>query len=279
MKTRIISGAVGIVFLILMLAVRYSVFFTVVIGLLSLIAVNEVLHAIKLKSRFVLSASLLYSAVIPYISTYAAGGLFKVITIIYICSILISLVMESQKITFSDIASSFTATLFISFAFSTLIYIRDIYKELPSVFNQNEGFFFLILVLIAAWGSDSGAYFAGRLFGKHKLAPNVSPHKTVEGLVGGVITCVVLTAIEIAIFNKVFEDVSIPYLGIITISIVLSLIGVFGDLTASVIKRNNKIKDFGKIIPGHGGIMDRFDSVIFIAPILYAILPIFQYIK
>ena len=141
MKTRIISGAVGIVLLSVILIFRDSIFFTVAIGILSLIGVNEVLHAIRMKSMVVLCSSLLYAAVIPYVGALGTGMYFKIVTII-------TLVIESGNLVFSDVASSFVATLFVSYAFSTLVYLRDIYLEVPEAYNKNSGFFLILLVLV-----------------------------------------------------------------------------------------------------------------------------------
>jgi phosphatidate cytidylyltransferase len=119
------------------------------------------------------------------------------------------------------------------------------------------------LVYIIAFGSDTFAYFSGKLFGKHKLYPEVSPNKTIEGAIGGIIGCTILSLIffDYLRINK--------YIYIIIFSVSASVFSMAGDLTASKIKRENGIKDFGNMLPGHGGILDRFDSVLFVAPTVY----------
>jgi phosphatidate cytidylyltransferase len=119
------------------------------------------------------------------------------------------------------------------------------------------------LVYIIAFGSDTCAYFTGKMVGKHKLYPEVSPNKTVEGALGGIIGCVILSLIY---FNYLRIN---KYIYIIIFSVSASVFSMVGDLAASKIKRENGIKDFGKILPGHGGILDRFDSVLFVAPTVY----------
>jgi phosphatidate cytidylyltransferase len=119
------------------------------------------------------------------------------------------------------------------------------------------------LVLITAFGSDVFAYFTGMLFGKHKLAPDLSPKKTVEGAIGGVIGSVALSALFGALFAKEL------LIHCIVIGMLASPVSMAGDLTASAYKRDMGIKDYGKLIPGHGGIMDRFDSVLFTAPFVF----------
>lgn len=124
------------------------------------------------------------------------------------------------------------------------------------------------------------AYFTGVFFGKHKMTPVVSPKKTWEGAIGGVVLTAALNVGLYFVFaKKFFPDGSFflwDWWAVIPISLVLSVISIFGDLSASVIKRNYGVKDYGKLIPGHGGIMDRFDSTLFVFPIMYGILSIIE---
>ena len=132
------------------------------------------------------------------------------------------------------------------------------------------GIFMVLFILFCAWFGDSGAYFVGTFFGKHKLCPLISPKKTVEGLIGGVVTVGVVTAITVLIYNSfILTEHQLSYAVLIPLSMVASLAGVVGDLSASVIKREYNVKDFGNIMPGHGGVLDRFDSVTLVAPFLY----------
>ena len=131
----------------------------------------------------------------------------------------------------------------------------------------------LLYLLFCAWFGDSGAYFAGTFFGKHKLCPNISPKKTFEGLVGGVVTVGIVTTILLVVYNNfILGEQQLSYPVLIPLSMVASLVGVVGDLSASVIKREYSVKDFGNIMPGHGGVLDRFDSVILVAPFLYVVM-------
>lgn len=131
-----------------------------------------------------------------------------------------------------------------------------------------DGFFLVWLIFLSAWGCDTLAYCAGRLFGRHKMTPVLSPHKTVEGAVGGTVGAALLGFL----FSMVFADelaLKNPVLACTLACGIGAVISQIGDLTASGIKRNHGIKDYGHLIPGHGGIMDRFDSVIFTAPAIY----------
>lgn len=134
--------------------------------------------------------------------------------------------------------------------------------------NLSMGFYIVWLILLCSWGCDTCAYCVGMLFGKHKMSPVLSPKKSVEGAVGGVVGAALLGALYGMFVNTQMEDVNAIVIFAI-ICIVGALISMVGDLAASAIKRNHDIKDYGKLIPGHGGVMDRFDSVIFTAPMIY----------
>ena len=147
--------------------------------------------------------------------------------------------------------------------------------------NQFESIYLIMMILCFAWGGDSAAYFAGRYFGKHKLAPVVSPHKTIEGAIGGVLGSGVLGVLctlaaqalsvhlaggKACLLLERMSASAVSYLVVFILGMACSLLGILGDLFASAVKRQCAIKDYGTIFPGHGGIMDRFDSVTFIAP-------------
>jgi phosphatidate cytidylyltransferase len=136
------------------------------------------------------------------------------------------------------------------------------------------GKFVYALIFFCAWICDTCAWAAGKAFGRHKMTPLLSPHKTIEGAVGGVLGSTLL-----CIFAAYLVSVVVPgenlYGAFAVIGIAGSLLGMVGDLAASAIKRNHDIKDYGKVIPGHGGIMDRFDSIIFTAPVIYGLAVLF----
>lgn len=172
---------------------------------------------------------------------------------------------------------SFILFAFISINFMMFVFNKnfDLKKMSEIIFSGLYVVFFMYhmmlmngskyvwLVYIIAFGSDTFAYFTGKLFGRHKLYPEVSPNKTIEGAIGGVIGC---TIISILYFDYLRIN---KFIYIIIFSISASVFSMVGDLSASKIKREFGIKDFGKFLPGHGGILDRFDSVLFVAPIVY----------
>ena len=187
------------------------------------------------------------------------------------------MLFEYEKTKFSHIATVIIGSLGVSFAITRLMWFRDVHKIFPEQnYNEKHGLFMILFIAFCAWITDAMAYFVGSFCGKHKLCPNISPKKTVEGAIGGVVGCTIATVVLYAVFtNLIFETKENNYLAVVLITIFLSIISMCGDLTASVIKRNFGIKDFGKIIPGHGGIMDRFDSLIFVVAAFYAIFNIF----
>lgn len=149
--------------------------------------------------------------------------------------------------------------LYLAFLGGFLIATRVGFESHPYLSTHLLGYFFMVLM-----GSDTGAYFAGRAFGKHKLAPTISPGKTVEGLIGGLLAAAAFAAIATFSF---FPE--LPYQFSIPLAIVMAAVGVLGDLAESAMKRGSKAKDAAAILPGHGGLLDRLDSLLFNAPILY----------
>ena len=156
---------------------------------------------------------------------------------------------------------------------STITLLRNLCLSRPDLFQQSQVFFIIFTALLSAWLNDTFAYFVGSKFGKHKLAPNISPKKSVEGAIGGIVITMLFNLAFFFIFDYFFfKNDTIKWWMIPATSMFLSAISIGGDLSASVIKRNFGEKDFGTIFPGHGGIMDRFDSYSFVMPMLYAII-------
>jgi len=180
----------------------------------------------------------------------------------FVGTVLISQTFRFQK-DFSKMLTGAGVTilgvLYLAFLGGFLISIRVGFESSPGLSTQLLLFFFVVI-----FGSDSGAYFAGRAFGKHKLAPSISPGKTVEGLIGGLVAAAGFAALCTFVF---FPE--LPYKFSIPLAVAMAAIGVLGDLTESAMKRGSKTKDAANILPGHGGLLDRLDSLLFNAPILY----------
>lgn len=161
------------------------------------------------------------------------------------------------EVKFQHIAAALLAVFAIPYAFSAFLRL--------DAAGYHRGF--LLLPLIFSFGSDTFAYFAGNALGRHKLAPRVSPHKTVEGAVGGLLGNALCGVVFALVMNTWFDH-AISYEGIALLGLILSAVAQLGDLSFSLIKREFGVKDYGRIFLAHGGVLDRFDSVIFVAPTL-----------
>lgn len=284
MAKRIVFGLIWAAFGITMLCLRNTPLLVFVVAALCVIATHELNHAVKLQNKPVMVLSLVASATVPFYYEYSGAlqgiGLnlkAEYLVCLYILALCIFMLFEYENTKFSHIATVIIGSLGVPFAITRLMYFRDIHKVFPEQnYNENHGLFLILFAMFCAWITDVMAYFVGSFCGKHKLCPNISPKKTVEGAIGGVLGCVISTVILYAVFtNLIFETHANNYLAVILMTLFLSVISMCGDLTASVIKRNFGIKDFGKLIPGHGGIMDRFDSLIFVLVAFYAVFNIF----
>ena len=188
------------------------------------------------------------------------------IGIIFIIALhMITVVAKHGKRNYKDILSNGFLTIYIVLSMSCVWLAKETFDTAT-----------MLLTFICAWSCDTFAYFTGRFLGKHKLIPHVSPNKTIEGSVGGVVGAMVICIVYLLIVKNVFDTNMLQWSNVVVEGAVYGLVGgalsQLGDLIASAIKRDTGIKDFGWIFPGHGGFMDRFDSVMFIAPIMY-ILP------
>ena len=188
------------------------------------------------------------------------------IGIIFIIALhMITVVAKHGKRNYKDILSNGFLTIYIVLSMSCVWLAKETFDTAT-----------MLLTFICAWSCDTFAYFTGRFLGKHKLIPHVSPNKTIEGSVGGVVGAMIICIVYLLIVKNVFDTNMLQWSNVVVVCAVYGLVGgalsQLGDLIASAIKRASEIKDFGWIFPGHGGFMDRFDSVMFIAPIMY-ILP------
>ncbi len=280
MKQRVITALLfGIVFIGALLLMNTLVF-PVFVALLSVIAVWEIEKAVGLTNKLIIASSLVLSAIIPFITHFNVKVPFAPIGCAYVVLTLIFMLLKFETTKFEQAIIAIFSSLCIPFSFSLMIVFRDINIHFDG-YTKVEGVFFLVLSFFAAWMTDTFAYFVGSKFGKRKLCPKISPKKSVEGAIGGVVGSVLLNTLLLYVFKNFFfeNESSISYIAIIILSVVLSVISMFGDLAASTIKRNFGIKDFGKLLPGHGGIMDRFDSALFVMPVLYSAVYLMSNLK
>jgi phosphatidate cytidylyltransferase len=190
---------------------------------------------------------------------------FLSITLVLFLIVLLSTQTFRFQKDFSKLLSGMSLTLlgvlYVAFLGGYLVSLRVGFTEtlVPNLSTKLLGYFFLVIM-----GSDTGAYYVGKTFGKHKLVPKVSPNKTWEGFFGGIALSLIFAALSTFLF---FPE--LPYKISLPLALVMSIIGVFGDLAESAIKRSTGTKDAANILPGHGGLLDRLDSLLFNAPILY----------
>ncbi len=262
MRKRIISGVTGALFAIFVLffGKNNPALINLITALISVLAVNEMFVVMDISKFWILSVpSLIFSAFLP---AFGYGIYWYILWYVYSVWIFSAMVLK-PSLTLKQIVMCYAATIFISVSLSCMILLRD--------FGKEYGCFFVLLALCIAWLSDTGAYFCGKFFGKNKLCPSISPKKTVEGFLGGVSVSVFSTLFVTIIFDLfVFAgNVGVNYIKIVVMALVGALISVLGDLCFSAVKRKCGVKDFGSLMPGHGGVLDRFDSVIFVIPYVY----------
>ncbi len=259
MWQRILTAMIGLVFLFLILFSNTVVFHcaaTVII-----FAVLFELYKATKANRWVAAVGMINSALILWGAYHHAAQLYIILSIILY---LILSVYLHPEVHYEKLYSSAFATYFITLFLLPLMQIRSDY-----------GIEAVLLVFLFSWMTDTGAYFAGRFFGKHKLIPSVSPKKTVEGAIGGVVVAILSAWLYFWIlehFRSMESIAGIRYQKLMILGVIASIMSQFGDLAASVIKRDCGVKDFGSILPGHGGVLDRFDSVIVVTPLVYYFL-------
>ncbi|TAA67488.1 phosphatidate cytidylyltransferase [Planococcus salinarum] len=258
MKQRLITGAIAVAFFI-----PFVIFggtpFTILVLIMGTIGFQELL---KMKGRTLwsvpglISLLALYAFMVPNdwsLEIFQLTGYTKVeFAFIAVILLLIHTVVVKNSFTFDDAAFAMLGTLYVGMGFLYLIETRE------------AGLAYLIYALLVVWFTDSGAYFTGRKFGKRKLWPEISPNKTVEGFIGGIIYAIVA-----ALVFDFFVDLDYPIYIIIIVTVIASVFGQMGDLVESALKRHFNVKDSGEILPGHGGILDRFDSILFVMPLLH----------
>lgn len=268
MKQRVIFGVVGAAAVLLALFVLPPLVLELALTFLACVAVFELIGSTRLvRDRVMILLAIGHAALYGLTLTTWANSFESVarmqdlLMICFILLLFLRLLMKHETDRFTDLSGAAFAGICLTYLFLSLV----------RIFRMLNGPWLVLLPLVAAWGSDTCALFSGMLFGRHKLAPVVSPKKTVEGAVGGVIGATVLMLVVVLLYNK-FTPIDIPIWAAILLGAAGAVIGQLGDLTFSVIKRQTGIKDYGNIFPGHGGVLDRFDSVVFVAPVVELIL-------
>jgi phosphatidate cytidylyltransferase len=277
MKQRIITG---IVFTLVILAFAvpgyfYAGFIIALTAIVTILAAQELVSALQKKgiknfrylAYFGVCLSFLPVAMMFMLSSpYVAFSIYSMSILMFsLIAVILPPIFSESKSTIIDGVAAAGVAIYISFP----IACANI-----AILYVNDGWYYFALGLLSPWISDVFAYFTGVLIGKHKIVPHISPKKTWEGCIGGAIGCSVVVSLYFSFVIYRFTEVKIPFLTVVfasaAVGFLLSVVSQLGDWMASALKRWAGIKDFGSILPGHGGIMDRFDSVFFTLPIALA---------
>ena len=272
MLTRIISGAVGAALLAVVLFFHDTLLLPVAVAAMIAVMLYELLRAVKLhKCVPVLAASELCGISVPFIIRYMASFgeaaqnlLTFAVTLVASFVVFAVWLKKHKRIRYEQVFFALACMILVPQAMATMVRIERM--------DSSNGLFLLIMALCGAWIADTGAYFTGVAFGKHKLCPEISPKKTVEGFIGGILTTALVYAVAFSLYFGFSPKKAV--IAFVT-GAAGAVVGAVGDLSASMVKRQIGFKDYGKIMPGHGGLMDRFDSVLFVLPTFYVFMAYF----
>jgi phosphatidate cytidylyltransferase len=272
MARRLISAAVATIIGITIIALDRKELFLIAVAIVSAAAVYEILVATKyINNRSVAVFSLLFVAAVPFVLSYDTRFLnTRYVSFVFIIGLFVIMLFSHQKVKFAEVALVTFVSLCVPFSMSCIVFLFDTFPEHRT--------FVIVYALTITWISDSGAFFAGTFLGKHKMAPGISPKKTWEGFVGGILTAALFGVllgkgyewVVVLTGNELTFRVDVVFLSILAIP--CAVLGVLGDFSASILKRECSVKDFGNIMPGHGGVLDRFDSALFVLPFVYLVL-------
>lgn len=262
------------VFMMIFLTSFLSPLFEIAISFLSMFCIWEAIRGTGYAEKQIfMIPSLIFGGLLPLIFAFKPyilpnrSAWYGVIILgfLYCISSFILMMCNIQTLKFNNTAAIMFMSFLIPSFLSTLVYIRRL---------SDHGFFYMVLAIVCcAWVTDIFAYLVGMMFGKHHFVPHISPKKTIEGSLGGAVFCIGFFALFCLIYQWIYH-VSFRWDLVFLYAFVCTVVGQLGDLSFSLIKRSYGIKDFGRILPGHGGILDRLDSLIFIAPTFYLLLSI-----
>ena len=258
MIQRIITGVIGVAIIIPLFIFSNTVAFTVAIAFVTVMCLFEMFRCMGIHKKYdITMPAYTFAVVVPFFMRYISDNvnvakLCFVVGVMYLIIVFASMIWSHGKIKYNDSMTIFVITAYIISATNSIIFVRDF---------EDVGQYVYLLIFLGAWMTDIFAYFSGYFLGKHKLIPDVSPKKTIEGSIGGIIGCI-LTFIIYGLIVDIAFDRTANLLFLALMGFIVSVIAQIGDLLMSVIKRHYGIKDYGKIFPGHGGMLDRLDSVL-----------------
>lgn len=271
MRTRILTGVVAFLIFLPFLIFSDTIAFPIAMTICAVVSVFEMLRCVKLHKNFAITIPLLLIAAATPLALRLWGiehtltaALATILTLqLYVLAVT---TFSKGRVPVTEGCTVLMACTYIIAGFSSMVFLHDFHEG---------GRYLYLLTFIGAWVPDTFAYFTGMLFGKHKLIPDVSPKKTVEGAIGGVFFCTLAFVGFALLYNNLWlaeGGTALPVWLMAIVGVVTAVVSMVGDLTMSLIKRHYGIKDYGRILPGHGGFLDRFDSVIAVAVILAVFL-------
>lgn len=257
-KTRLISAIVLVAILLVLVFFTPEWVFALLVCGLTFLVMYELTNVFNLsKKPSITIANYIFAAFIMCACHFVHPMFYFPAIVLYMMVLTAISVLDNKRVTFGDVCASVFLVIYSVVFLLHLTYIR----------RMDNGIALLFMALIGAYVTDTGAYFTGMAIGRHKLIPVVSPNKTVEGAIGGIVATVVAFLIYGAVMSAM--GFLVNYLWLVVLSVICGIVAQFGDLAASVMKRSFQVKDFGHLIPGHGGMVDRVDSLMFVAPVVY----------
>lgn len=276
MKQRVITAVVALLVLVPFLIFSNTPMLLIFSDVLAAVAIGEVLNCAGLLKKLYITLPAMAVSTLVVLLTRLTESRERFFTLAFIAFFALAVytltaaVFSRGQVAVTDAALVSVMTMYISTGFSSIILLRD----------MPNGAYIYILAFLTPWMSDAFAYFTGVTIGRHKLIPDVSPKKTVEGAIGGIVFGTASVVAYGAIVGEfLIEDASARYAALLIAGVVMCVLSQCGDLIASLVKRHYNVKDYGKVFPGHGGVMDRFDSIVATAPFLYILFTLSEFFQ
>lgn len=261
--TRIISALIGFPLVVLIMVIGNKHVISIGMAIIAILSMSEYLNAVSKKAnpiKWVSYLSCVLISLLGLVPTELYANVILAAIPIILLLLFLQVIVTEMKNNFNDLVYTFVGIIYIAFCIGSMSMVR----------NLENGKILIWYIFWAGWATDVFAYAIGRRFGKHKFS-KVSPKKSIEGCIAGTIGAIIV-ALVYTYFINLYSSVDYSYIHIVVISLILSLVGQVGDFAASTIKRYVEIKDYSNLIPGHGGMLDRIDSIMFIAPFAYMLL-------
>ncbi|MCD8122224.1 MAG: phosphatidate cytidylyltransferase [Clostridiales bacterium] len=259
MFTKRLASGIILVILAIIIVVKGGVLLYGVMGIISLMGMFELYRVLKIEKNPMGFIGYLTAVVYYGLVWFDCQQHVVFMSIVALMAMMCIYVITFPKYKTEEVTAGFFGVFYVAVMLSYLYQVRE----------MSDGVYLVWLIFISSWGCDTGAYCVGKLIGRHRMTPVLSPKKTIEGAVGGIVVSALLAFAYARAFGGRMTDIASPGYTCAIACAVAAVISQIGDLAASAIKRNHNIKDYGQLIPGHGGILDRFDSMLFTAPAIY----------